>query len=302
MTKTARFIEKASHVHNGFYSYEKTHYIKCLEKVIITCPVHGDFEQTPNNHVNNKQKCPKCCNNLKMTTDTFIEKSIKVHGDYYDYSKVIYTGNKDKVCIICPVHGDFFQKACHHVAGKRCKKCASLSGGVKRRDTVAEFIKKAETVHFSYYTYHKVIISDSTEKVIITCPEHGDFEQLRASHISGQGCPVCVNIARSSGVRIIFETLENRNILFETEKRFDDCRYKKPLPFDFYIPSLNTCIEYDGEQHFRAVGRWGGDDAYKKTKIRDGIKDKFCLDNGLTLIRIRYDENPIDVLLKYGII
>jgi very-short-patch-repair endonuclease len=148
------------------------------------------------------------------------------------------------------------------------------------------FYKKTEN---SGYDYSKVIYIDMDTKVIITCPKHGDFLQKPKDHIhNNQGCPIC---KESKGEREIRKILDENNIEYIYQKKFDGCRYKNCLPFDFYLPDYNLCIEFDGEQHFTVVEAWGGEEGLKQRKKKDKIKTDFCLRNGIKLIRIRYDEN-----------
>lgn len=122
---TEYFIEKASIIHSNKYDYSKVNYTEPQTKVCIICPNHGEFWQTPNSHLNGNG-CPKCkSDKAKSSKDKFIEKSIKVHSDKYDYSKVEYVNNSTKVCIICPEHGEFYIRPHHHICGRGCPKCLS---------------------------------------------------------------------------------------------------------------------------------------------------------------------------------
>ena len=118
---TKSFIEEAKKVHGDKYDYSKVNYVDGHTKVCIICPKHGEFWQTPNNHVRNRN-CPKCGqisthDKQALTTKQFIEKAVKAHGDKYDYSKVNYVNNHTEVCIICPKHGEFWQKPMKHLSG-----------------------------------------------------------------------------------------------------------------------------------------------------------------------------------------
>ena len=95
---------------------------------------------------------------------------------------------------------------------------------------------------------------------------------------------------------LIENILDKYNIEYEIEKRFNDCKFKKPLPFDFYLPKYNTCIEYDGEQHFRTFELWGGNKTLELQQIKDQIKTDYCVANNIKLIRIKYCDNTIDTL------
>ena len=121
----------------------------------------------------------------------FIEKAQKRHGDNYDYSKVEYYGSKEKVCIICSKHGEFWQYPQDHVRGNKCPKCANENRGGKKRFTKDEFINKCKEIHGDIYDYSKVEYKNINTKVTIICPMHGEFEQIGINHILGQGCPKC---------------------------------------------------------------------------------------------------------------
>ena len=190
MNKTERFIEKATNVHGDKYDYSKVNYINSTTKVCIICPKHGEFWQTPSNHLQGS-KCPKCSNidvHKKQSNgkNGFIKKAISVHGDKYDYSKVEYINNKTKVCIICPKHGEFWQRPDKHLQGRGCPVC----GGTKKL-TKCEFVKQANLIHNWQYDYSKVNYTNNRTKVCIICPEHGEFWQTPHSHLRGQGCPIC---------------------------------------------------------------------------------------------------------------
>ena len=187
MRNLDQYIEKAKKIHNNFYDYSKTNPKTCKDKCIITCPIHGDFWTTLDNHVNGKTGCPECKGVKKLTTEDFIKKAREIHENKYDYSKTIYKNAKEKVCIICPRHGEFWQEARHHLNGAGCPKCK----GVKKL-TTEEFIERAKKIHNDFYDYSKTIYKNAKEKVCIICPEHGEFWQEASSHLQGCKCPKCV--------------------------------------------------------------------------------------------------------------
>ena len=187
---TEEFIKKANKKHNGKYDYSKVEYIDSHTKVCIICPEHGEFWQEPANHLSG-QNCPKCASievhtNQSNKKEGFIQKAKEIHGDKYDYSKVEYINNHTKVCIICPEHGEFWQKPIHHTQGKGCPYC----GGTKKLST-EEFIKRANEIHKEKYDYSKVEYKTTETKVCIICPEHGEFWQTPHAHLAGQNCPKC---------------------------------------------------------------------------------------------------------------
>lgn len=123
----------------------------------------------------------------KSKINKFIEKAKSIHGDKYNYEKVNYVNTRTKVSIICPEHGEFFQLPDNHLKGNDCPKCANTGGKLSN----IIFIERANKVHNNKYVYNKTIYIDSHSKIIITCPNHGDFLQKPYSHLNGQGCKQC---------------------------------------------------------------------------------------------------------------
>lgn len=105
---------KAKAIHGNKYDYSKVNYVNTKEKVCIICPTHGEFWQRPNGHLNGLG-CDKCGKTYSYTTEEFIEKAKQIHGNKYDYSKVKYINAQTKVCIICPIHGEFWQTPYKHL-------------------------------------------------------------------------------------------------------------------------------------------------------------------------------------------
>jgi len=233
---------------------------------------------------------------LKLTTEEFIQKAIVIHGNKYNYSKVDYKKSSEKVKIICPIHGEFEQRPNNHLQGKICNIC----GNVYQDKNI--FIFKASQIHNNFYDYSLVEYKNCRTKIKIICPIHGEFEQRPNDHLNQKsGCPIC-NF--SKGELQIKNWLQERDIRFETQKRFSDCKFKKPLPFDFYLPDHNICIEFDGRQHFYPESF--SSDRSKETKLenlkiiqhRDSIKNNYCNLNNINLIRLIYTENLYDSLNK----
>lgn len=127
----------------------------------------------------------------KLTTEEFIRKAILKHGFLFDYSKSVYLGTKDKICIICLVHGEFWQSPNDHLNGAGCPKCKSDKIVNSNSYSQEEIVKKFIEVHGELFDYSKVVYINSWTKVCITCRRHGDFEQTPANHLKGQGCPLC---------------------------------------------------------------------------------------------------------------
>lgn len=232
----------------------------------------------------------------KRTTQEFIKEANRIHNHKFDYSKVKYINAHTKIKIICPIHGEFEQFPTAHISGKcQCKQCSISVGWDKRRRQTEEFIEEAKKIHGNKYDYSLVEYTNRLAKVKIICPLHGEFQQTLGSHLRGRGCQSCNS---SKGELLIKMILEDNNIKFEPQKTFDDCRGKKnKLPFDFYLPCYNAIIEFDGRQHFEEVNRWGHH-KLEITQERDAIKNNYCKSNNISLIRIRYDEDIEQRVIK----
>ena len=156
-----------------------------------------------------------------------------------------------------------------------------------KRKTTEQFIKESNIIHDNKFNYDKTTYLTDREKVTITCPIHGDFNQRPNHHLKGVGCPHC---NESKGEKEISKFLIKYDINYDRQHKFSDCKNIFQLPFDFYIPSIRTCIEFDGEQHFLPLSFFGGQVALDRLRINDKIKSDYCEDNYISLIRIRYDQ------------
>jgi len=284
-------IIQANKTHNNKYDYSKVIYKNKSTNVNIICPIHGDFFMTFKNHILHSQNCPKCAKR-SLTEQEFIEKANKIHNNKFDYSKVIYKGIINPITIICPIHGKIEQFPYEHLRNKfGCGLCSKMN-----IIPLENLIIQANIIHNNKYDYSKVNLITKGRKVVFTCPIHGDFQQSFENHIDRkQGCPHCKS---SKGESLIREFLIKNNIFFEPQKKFKDCKYKSPLPFDFYLTELNICIEYDGEQHFDKNNYFNKKNEinFVLTQIKDKIKTDYCKMQNIPLIRIKYDENVEEVL------
>lgn len=280
------FVEKAARIHGNKYDYSNSVYVSAKSKIDINCPLHGIFKSTPDNHLRLKSGCPKCNGGVRLDLNTFLKKATQIHENKYDYSNVVhYNNTRQKIIIICKIHGKFEQKISDHLSGCGCRLCGKEKMIAKKSDNLESFIKKARKIHRNKYDYSLVDYYRSNTKIKIVCPIHGTFEQTPNSHLNGSGCSSC---KESVGAKLIRTFLEENKINYSTEKRFDKCRSIRPLPFDFYLPDYNICIEYDGEQHFNKTNFF----YREQIKFRDNIKNTFCdgLNGRPQLIRIKFDQ------------
>ena len=304
--KTKNFIRKALRKHGDRYDYLEVNYINNSTKVEIICSKHGNFYQTPQAHLNGRG-CRICgiknAHNLQRnTSEKFIKKAKKIHVNKYDYSKVNYIDAHTKVCIICPKHGEFWQTPNNHLCRKGCPKCGDERTNEYHKLNKESFIIKSKNIHGDKYNYDKVEYKNEHTKVCIICPKHGEFWQLPMNHLKGFGCFKCTS---SKGEDVIRNFLIKNQIKFEEQKRFKFCKDKYPLPFDFYISSKNLCIEFDGIQHFKPIDFSGKLNEFqikenlKSCQIHDEIKNEYCKNNNINLLRIRYNEDIEKTLTEY---
>lgn len=294
---TDTFIENAKKIHGEKYDYSLVDYKNNKTPVTIICPIHGKFEQVPNGHLDGGG-CQKCGGNLSLTKNEFISKSNEIHNNKYNYSQVDYKNNNTPVTIICPKHGDFQQRPSNHLRGQGCSQCGIESNTY----TTDEFIKLAKKTHGDKYDYSKSVYVGSINPITIMCPKHGEFTQIAIEHRRGSGCPRCIE---SKGEIFVGKILKSLNIIFDRQKKFEDCKglNKKRcrrLPFDFYLPQYNSIVEYDGKQHFQPIDLYGGEEGFKRVQIYDKIKNEYCLNNNIKMIRIPYymKENEIESYIK----
>lgn len=231
----------------------------------------------------------------KLSRDKYVQKVKFVHNNKYDYSyitnewwEINYTRSRLTLLrdIVCPIHGKFNQNAEYHLHGKHgCQKCAIEERNNLKRISKDNFIKRSTKLH-NKYDYSEVDFSNykdsQTSIVTILCPNHGKFTQSVFNHLQGRGCPRCTE---SRGERKILNYLEENNISYEREYKFEELGKKR---FDFYLENLNICIEFDGEQHFRPVDFFGGIETFNEIVKNDSIKNQYCINKNIQLIRISY--------------
>ena len=303
MKTTEQFIQDAIKVHGDKFEYSLTDYKGAKIPIKIQCKNNHIFEQRPNDHLNGFG-CKICYGWGELKNiDNFISRANKIHNNCYDYSKSIYIKHDEQLIIICPEHGEFNQSpACHITQKHKCPKCSSISRGINNSWGLDKCIENAKLAHCNYYDYSECIEYKNTNTVLnIICPKHGRFKQnVRCHVILKQGCPVC-NF--SKGELAILKWLKENNINYNHQYKFKDCKNKRELPFDFYLPNHNLCIEYQGEQHFKSYEKFGGTKSLLYIQQNDQIKRQYCQENNIKLLEIYFkDIKKINTILNKEII
>lgn len=300
---TDNFIKKAREIFDQ-YDYSEAVYLGKSIKVKIKCPKHGIFEITPNNLLNG-HGCPFCGNErkgnyMKSNTLDFINKAKEIFPQY-DYSKVNYINKAIKVQIICPTHGIFYKRPNDLLNHHGCKQCGQEHLHDLFSMTTEQFIRKAQSIHPDY-DYSKVVYYNTRTKVKIICKKHGEFEISPDSLLRGSGCVICNN---SIGELSIKNWLDNHNIKYEAQKKFENLSLKKQLSYDFFIPEKDLLIEFNGEQHYRLVPRFHKKGVYdlRNQFMRDKLKRDYAVKNNYELLIVDWDElKNLDVILSKKIL
>lgn len=208
---TDMFIEMARKIHGDKYDYSKVDYKKSCLKVEIFCLKHKSyFFQTPNSHLGGRG-CPECAKEVRVAKKTlsqeeFLRQAREVHGDKYDYSESVCAGATRLVKIYCKRHEEFFfQLARNHLAGMGCQKCGHEKRASERKMSTEDYIVRAKSIHGDRYCYDKTQYIGIHKKVVIICPEHGEWLARPIHHLEGHGCPYC-----NGGVKIPTEMFIDR--------------------------------------------------------------------------------------------
>lgn len=284
------FIKRSRKTHGDKYDYSKVHQFKTQkEDVTIICPTHGDFKQNPRSHYDGSV-CPKCWEDKRSEVLTTPWKEVlksfrDVHKNKYDYEESDYINSLSKIRIICSKHGEFIQTVNAHKHGQGCPKCGRERISESLITPWKEVLKSFRETHRGKYEYNPKTFSLLETPMEMFCKKHGRFEQTPKNHRKGSGCPICKS---SKGEIEIENVLTDLKVQYEHQKKYKELGRKR---FDFYIPSINTIIEYNGLQHYEPIEFFGGIKGFERNKKSDKVKRDFCIHNKINYEIIRYDED-----------
>lgn len=304
MPNRITWLQRFHSAHGDKYSYEKFTPPKGNHPVTITCPVHGDFQQSPYNHAKG-HGCEECATterglSKRKSTEDFIKQAKGFHGDKFTYDKSVYVTSRTPVIVTCKEHGDFTVSPHNLIRKKSCPGCAANSRGryegqqeLSQRTAKARIekarnsiIEEAQKVHGDFYTYDLDSYISAKEPMTIICPDHGPFKMTAGHHIRrGHRCPVCAKSVSSIEyqIRKLIEELSvpveyrNRSVLGGKE-------------IDIYFPERKLGIEINGLY-------WHRDEATKKWSLRKKWEE--AKERGIRLIHLFEDEcrnKPVIVL------
>lgn len=206
--------------------------------------------------------------------------------------------NKTYVKYICPEHGIHSIRIANLNSGKGCPECVHDKQREIYKISYEEVEKRIKDCG-GILLNKKDYVNQTTKNLKVVCPSCGNVFTTSLRNFTQHGGQVCSECCdnESIGEKKIKNYLKNNGINFKQEYWFKDCRDTNPLPFDFYLPDQNIIIEFDGRQHFEETSHFTY--SFETVKKHDEIKNKYCHENGIHLIRIPYTKaNKIDEILK----
>jgi len=247
--RTKSFIRDSKKIHENKYDYSLIDTITSVyDKVSIICKKHGIWKQIVRSHLKGNG-CRKCVDeNKKITNKEFIERANNIHNNKYSYPDK-YINSYTKIKIICPIHGEFFQRPHNHLQKQGCDICFKSKLSDILSLSTEEFIERANNIHKNKYDYSCVNYKRQKEKIGIICKKHGLFSQTAEGHLKGYNCPKCVNNSYSKkSISWLNEIAKKENIHIQHaendgEYSIPSTRYKA----DGYCEKTNTIYEFYGD-------------------------------------------------------
>lgn len=284
------YIEKLKNVNPNIEVVGE--YINGKTSILFHCCIHDVYWKAQPFNLLNGSGCMKCgiektSKSKNKNADDYI-KLLKEKNINYIIPIEEYKKSKTPILHKCLRHNVVWETTPDNVlSGHGCIECGkekSSEERLKKNERYKEELndKKINIISIEEYKGSHVPILHRCLK------DNHEWKARPANVLNGKGCPIC---SKSKGEIEIANILDENNIRYEREKRFKDCRDKKPLPFDFYLPDYNICIEYDGMQHYKPIKYFGGEKQFLYRINHDDIKTKYCEDNNIILIRISYKDN-----------
>ena len=230
--------------------------------------------------------CPNCSNCLKRTPKQYIELVKKINPNIEVLDN--YINANIPIQHKCKIHNYIWKTTPASIlSGTGCILCGFKKTGDKLRKSSQKFEEELKSINpniVNVETYQ-----NNNVKILFHCLKCDyEWKAIPSNILKGSGCPHCKH---SKGEEVIEQWLKRNNIKYEPQKVFDNCKDVRHLPFDFFLPERKICIEYDGLQHFKSIDYFGGQDGLEYIQKHDKIKNQFCEDNRILLLRISYDAN-----------
>lgn len=274
-------------------------YVNARTPILHHCLIHDVYWKVAPYHVLDGAGCLQCRNN-KIS-----EIHRKTHKEYVNELSIInqnievvdeYIGVTTPILHKCKIHNfEWLTTPASVLQGCGCPKCLGEKIRNKLVKSHEQYMVELREVNQHIIPLEKYI--SANKPILHKCSLDGN-QWLTSPYkaLQGYGCPQC---NESKGENQVRSWLKNHSIVYEHQKKFDDCKDIKALPFDFYLPDYNTIIEYDGKQHFEPIEYFGGQDRYEYIIKHDKIKDEYCKNNGISLLRIPYFKNVEEELNNF---
>lgn len=262
-------------------------YVDSKTKILHKCRIDGyEWYARPNNILMGNS-CPMCYGHIKKTHAEYIDlvaeinPNIEVIGKYIDYDT--------RILHKCKIDGyEWFATPNRILHGTGCPKCA------KKIRTHNDYINDVSIINPNIEILEKYQKWDTP--ILHRCKKCGYEWYAKPNKIlNGTGCPVC---KESHGERSVSKWLNAHNISYLRQKTFNNCKDKRVLPFDFYLPAYDICIEYQGIQHYEPIEYFGGQKTFESQMLRDSIKREYCQNNNILLFEIPYYSDLDEELIK----
>lgn len=275
----------------------KDEYVNVKTKLLCRHNVCGhEWYVSPNNFIFNNTRCPPCGNLHRKTNEEFVNEVFNLVGNEYLFSEP-YVNTKHPIKCTHEICGHEWKIAPQNFIkmGNRCPKCAGQV--ITNEEFKNRVIAKTGDEYIFIDEYSNMVtdlkcLHTSCGQTFLLSPTNFLYNDTR--------CSFCTTYNKSYKEDFISKVLDTMNVEYIREKRFDECKNKKTLPFDFYfsINGSHYCIEYDGIQHFQAIEAWGGIDRLINQQNIDKIKDDFCKNNNIELLRVNYLDSDVSIVEK----
>lgn len=272
----------------------KEQYIDSHTNILHECLIHNiEWRMSPTNALNG-EGCKKCASNkiknrLSKTHKQYLDELKKVNSDIVCVEE--YKNNHAPILHKCKIDGyEWYARPSNVLKGRGCPQCSQ-----RVRRTNDDYMQEVFEINPDIEVVGAYI--NVRTPILHKCKIDG-CEWMSAPHnvLAGKGCPQC---SESSGERQVRQWLDKNNIAYEFQKTFKNCKDKRLLPFDFYLPKLNMCIEFDGEQHYRPIEYFGGEGKFELQQKHDNIKREYCKNNNIKLLEIPYFEDVEEKLNNF---
>lgn len=269
-------------------------YINARTPILHKCKIDGYEWMTIPDHILRGKGCPKCAGNNKKSHDEYVYEMSLINSNIEVVDK--YINAKTPILHKCLIHNIEWRARPNDVlCGKGCPICGIEKSGNSRFKTHTRYVEELKLINENIIAVGNY--DGANTPILHKCLIDG-FEWYATPHniLCGTGCPRC---SESKGEKLIRKWLIERDVKYDSQKRFSDCCDKISLPFDFYLPDYNCCIEYDGIQHYKPIDFFGGEELFKYTQNHDNIKNEYCKNNNIKLLRIPYFKNVEEELNNF---